>query len=128
MLSNAWSTKYTSTVCAPCRHFSDPLFGTNHSQMVRRVGVGANYFRWGQLEYLRHWQYFGNMYREEYVLRVLSVSRRSPYFTLSAKKHIFCGNRVCTLCWMLLSRSQSIMSQPRPRATFVLTRKPQALN
>ena len=46
--------KYTSTVCAPCRQFSGPLFGTKHSQIVPRVGVGANYFRWGQLEYLEH--------------------------------------------------------------------------
>ena len=45
--------------------------------MVLRGGVGANYFRWGQLEYLEHWQYFENMYCEEYVLRVPSVSRGS---------------------------------------------------
>ena len=52
------SMKYTSTVCAPCRQFLVPLFGTKHSQIVPRVGVGANYFRWGQLEYFRALQYF----------------------------------------------------------------------
>ena len=36
----------------------------NHSQMVPPVGVGENYFRWGQLEYFKHWQCFGNMYCE----------------------------------------------------------------
>ena len=46
---------YTSTVCAPCRRFSEPLLGTKHAQMVPRVGVGANYFSWGQLEYLEHY-------------------------------------------------------------------------
>ena len=129
--SNTWSMKYTSTVCTPCRQFSGPVFGTNHSQMVRRVGVGANYFRWGQLEYLKHWQYFGNMYREEYVLRVLSVSRCSPYSTLIlpwAPRNAYCGNTVWVLCWSLLSRSQSITSQPRPRTTFLLTFKVQAWN
>ena len=49
------SMKYTSTVCcAPCRRFSGPLFGTNPSQIVPRVGIGANYFRWGQLVSLEH--------------------------------------------------------------------------
>ena len=48
--------KYTSTVCEPCLQFSGPLFGKKHSQIVPRVGVGANYFNWGQLEYLEHWQ------------------------------------------------------------------------
>ena len=48
-----------------------------HSQMVLRVGVGAKYFRWGQLEYLEHWHYFRNIYCEEYALRALSVSRGS---------------------------------------------------
>ena len=111
--------KYTATVCAPYRQFSGPLFGSNHSQMVRRVRVGAHDFRWGQLEYLEHWL---AVFRE-YVLRgvctasILSVSQCSAYFTLSAKKHLFCGNVFC-MCWILLSRSQSIMSQPRPRATF----------
>ena len=38
--------------------FSGPLFGTKHSLTVPRVGVEANYFRWGQLEYLQQWQYF----------------------------------------------------------------------
>ena len=45
--------------------------------MVARGGVGANYFRWGQLECLEHWQCFENMDYDEYVLRVLSVSRGS---------------------------------------------------
>ena len=59
----------------------------------------------------------------EYVLRgvctasILSVSRCYVYFTLSAKKHLFCGNIFC-MCWILLSRSQSIVSQPRPRVPF----------
>ena len=44
----------TSTVCAPCRLFSGTLFGIKHSQIVPLVGVGENYLRWGQLEYLEH--------------------------------------------------------------------------
>ena len=81
--------------------------------MVRRVGVGANYFRWGQLEYLKRWQYFGvsgiytarSVYCEySQYLDVLLI-----LFTLSAKKHSFRGNTFCVLCWNLLSRSQSIM-------------------
>ena len=37
-----WSMNYTSTVCAPCRQFSGPSFGSNHSQMIPRVGVREN--------------------------------------------------------------------------------------
>ena len=52
-LQYARSMKYSSTICAltlsiiPC-----PVFSRNHSQMVPRVGVGTNFFRWGHLEYL----------------------------------------------------------------------------
>ena len=52
------SMKYTSTVCAPFRQFSCSLFGTKHSQIVPRLGVGAHYFRWWQLDYLNAQQYF----------------------------------------------------------------------
>ena len=41
---------------------SGPLFGTKYSQIVPRVGAEANYFRWGQLEYLEQWQYFEILY------------------------------------------------------------------
>ena len=43
---------------------SCPLFVRKHSHMVPRVGVGANYFRWGQLEYFEYGQYFVLMYCE----------------------------------------------------------------
>ena len=70
------------------------------------------FFRWGQLEYYEHSQYFGNMYCEKYVLRILSVSRCSVYFTLSAKKRAFCGNIFCMSCSIFLSQSQIVTSQP----------------
>ena len=77
---------------------------------------------------LKHWQYFGDMYCEEDVLRVLSASRCSVCFTLSAKKHSFCGN-ICCMCWILRSRSQSIMSQTSTsRDFFAPTVTPQALD
>ena len=43
------------------------------TDVVPRVGVGANYFRWGQLGYSNHWSVF----REYVLLRVLSVFRVS---------------------------------------------------
>ena len=49
---------------------SGPLCGTKHSQLVPRVGVGANYFRWGQLEYLRALAVLW-----EYVLRGICTAR-----------------------------------------------------
>ena len=51
---------------------SCPLFCREHSQMLPRVGVGANYARWGQLEYLRVLAVL-----REYILRVLAVFRGS---------------------------------------------------
>ena len=51
--------KYISTI-----YISYPLFGRKHSEMVPREGVGANYFRWGQLEYFEYCQYFGKLYCE----------------------------------------------------------------
>ena len=54
--------QYISSILRPPVHRVDkspgPLFGTKHSQILPRVGVGTNGLRWGQLEYLEHWQYF----------------------------------------------------------------------
>ena len=41
-----------------------------------------------------------------------------PFFYPERQETFNCGNLFCVLCWTLLSRSQSIMSQPRPHATF----------
>ena len=71
---------------------------------------------------MKHWQYLFREYvpRGVCTASTLSISMFSFYFTLmSAKKKIICGKVFCVvLCWILLSRSQSIMSQPRPGATF----------
>ena len=50
----------SSTVCAPqCRRILRPIVRHKTlSQIVPRVGIEANYFRWGQPEYLEHRQYF----------------------------------------------------------------------
>ena len=54
-----------------------PLFGRKQSQMVSRVGVGANYFRRGQIRVLGALPTV-----REYALRVLSVPRGSALCTL----------------------------------------------
>ena len=48
--------EYTSTICdhrVYHLYIHAHCFAENISQMVPRVGVGANYFRWVQLEYFR---------------------------------------------------------------------------
>ena len=104
---------YTSTICAPCRQFSGPLFGTNHSQMVRRVGVGANHFRWGQLEYLEHC-----VLRGVCTASTLSFSMFCLFYPERQQTFILGGYILYVELWMLPSRSQSIKSKPRPRATL----------
>ena len=110
MLSNTWSMKYTSTVCAPrvdnsqahCSAQKSLTDGSTSGSWSKLLSMGAT----GILRALA--------VLREYVLRgvctasILSVSRCYVYFTLSAKKHLFCGNIFC-MCWILLSRSQSIM-------------------
>ena len=100
---HSWSMTYTSTVSARCRQFSGLLFGAKHSQMVARGGVGANFYRWGQLEYLEHWQCFESMGCDEYVLRVLSVSRGSvlrilPVLQVGASTQTVHWNKWQTWC------------------------------
>ena len=96
MFANTWSTKYTSTVCAPCRQFSGPLFGTNHSQIYIYASTSGS---WGKLLSLGTTRILETLaVFREYVPRgvctasTLSISMFSLYFTLSAKKRLFCWN------------------------------------
>ena len=53
------------------------IVSQKHSQMVTRVGDGANYFRWEQLEHLEYWQYFGT---------TTATTRNTRYFEV-----LYCG-------------------------------------
>ena len=79
------STRTTEifSTCPECLEYFDRLctVSTILRPIIRHKTLmdGPTNESWSklQLEYLEHWQYFGNTYCEECVLRVLSVSRGS---------------------------------------------------
>ena len=59
-------SQYTHDTCTMCvctvSIIPCPLLCRKHLQMAPGVGVGANYFRWEQLEYFEYWPRFGIVY------------------------------------------------------------------
>ena len=102
-----------------------------HRFMVRRVGVGVNYFRWGQLEYLKRWQYLFREYvpRGVFTGNTLSISTFSLFFTVSTKKPLFFPGIYFVCCAGLYSAGHKVPCRNHDLAQHaVLTFQPQALN